>query len=56
MTTCSPSDVPGVNAPPLATPFDRWLDTRLRNVYGSVLEEPVPQDILNLLRQKLDKQ
>ncbi len=35
-------------------PFERWLDRKLKSVYGSVLEEPIPQDILDLLRQRLD--
>jgi hypothetical protein len=35
-------------------PFERWLDKKLKNAYGSVLEEPIPQDIIDLLRKKLD--
>jgi hypothetical protein len=35
-------------------PFERWLDRKLKTVYGSVLEEPIPQDLLDLLKSKLD--
>jgi hypothetical protein len=35
-------------------PFERWLDRKLKTVYGSVLQEPIPQDLIDLLRQKLD--
>ena len=41
--------------PAPAAPFERWLDGKLKSVYGSVLEEPIPQDLINLLREKLDK-
>ena len=63
----SPSDNPRNDSPrsdmsepeseaiPPAAPFERWLDTKLKSVYGAVLEEPVPQDLINLLREKLDK-
>ncbi len=37
-----------------AAPFERWLDRKLKSVYGSVLEEPIPQDILDLLKRRLD--
>lgn len=33
--------------------FDRWLEDKLRNSYSSVLEEPIPDDLLRLLEQKL---
>jgi hypothetical protein len=33
--------------------FDRWLADKLRNAYSSVLEEPIPDDLLRLLQQKL---
>ncbi len=36
-------------------PFERWLDKKLKTIYGSVLEEPIPQDIIALLQQKLDQ-
>ncbi len=39
----------------LSAPFERWLDRKLKTVYGSVLEEAIPQDIIDLLRQKLDR-
>jgi hypothetical protein len=35
-------------------PFERWLDRKLKSAYSSVLEEPIPQDILDLLKKKLD--
>ena len=40
---------------PSEAPFERWLDKKLRTVYGSVLEEAIPQDIIDLLRQRLDE-
>jgi hypothetical protein len=36
-------------------PFERWLDNKLKTVYGAVLEEEIPDDLINLLREKLDK-
>ncbi len=32
--------------------FDAWLDVRLRSLYGSVLNEPVPEDMMKLLQQR----
>ena len=34
-------------------PFDHWLEDKLRNAYSSVLEEPIPEDLLKLLHAKL---
>ena len=34
-------------------PFDHWLEDKLRNAYSSVLEEPIPDDLLKLLHTKL---
>ena len=34
-------------------PFDLWLEDKLRNAYSSVLEEPIPEDLLKLLHKKL---
>ena len=33
--------------------FDRWLEDKLRNAYSSVLDEPIPDDLLRILQQKL---
>jgi hypothetical protein len=33
--------------------FDSWLETRLRSAYSSVLDEPIPEDLIQLLNQKL---
>ncbi len=33
--------------------FDNWLDNKLRNAYSSVLDEPIPEDLIKLLHQKL---
>jgi hypothetical protein len=33
--------------------FDSWLDNKLRNAYSSVLDEPIPEDLIKLLHQKL---
>lgn len=35
--------------------FDNWLDGKLKDAYGSVLEEPIPDDIMKLLEQELVK-
>jgi len=32
--------------------FDAWLDVRLKTLYGSVLNEPLPEDIVKLLQQR----
>ena len=36
-----------------ATGFDSWLETKLRNAYSSVLDEPIPEDLIRLLSEKL---
>ncbi len=33
--------------------FNNWLETKLRSAYSSVLDEPIPEDLINLLHQKL---
>jgi hypothetical protein len=33
--------------------FDSWLETKLRSAYSSVLDEPIPDDLIQLLTQKL---
>jgi hypothetical protein len=33
--------------------FDTWLDEKLRTAYSSVLDEPIPDDLLRLLQQRL---
>jgi hypothetical protein len=33
--------------------FDSWLETKLRSAYSSVLDEPIPDDLIQLLHQKL---
>jgi hypothetical protein len=38
---------------PQAGVFDSWLETKLRSAYSSVLDEPVPDDLIQLLKQKL---
>jgi Anti-sigma factor NepR len=42
-------------APVPADRFDSWLDAKLKTAYGSVLGEPIPDDILKLLEQELAK-
>ncbi len=32
--------------------FDNWLENKLRTAYSSVLDEPVPEDLIRLLHQK----
>jgi hypothetical protein len=32
--------------------FDTWLDVRLKTMYGSILNEPVPEDMVKLLQQR----
>lgn len=29
--------------------FDRWLNEKLHQLYGSVLREPIPEDLLELI-------
>ncbi len=36
-----------------ATGFDSWLENKLRSAYSSVLDEPIPDDLIELLSQKL---
>jgi hypothetical protein len=33
--------------------FDSWLESKLRNAYSSVLDEPIPDDLIELISQKL---
>ena len=33
--------------------FDNWLEDKLRNAYSSVLDEPIPEDLIRLLSEKL---
>lgn len=33
--------------------FDSWLETKLRTAYSSVLDEPIPDDLIQLISQKL---
>ena len=33
--------------------FDSWLETKLRTAYSSVLDEPIPEDLIQLIAQKL---
>ena len=32
--------------------FDSWLEKKLRSAYSSVLDEPIPDDLIQLLNQK----
>ena len=33
----------------LATPFDRWLNAKLSELYGPVLREPIPDELVKLI-------
>ncbi len=33
--------------------FDDWLEDKLKVAYSSVLEEPIPDDLIRLISQKL---
>jgi hypothetical protein len=33
--------------------FDSWLEQKLRIAYSSVLDEPIPEDLIQLISQKL---
>jgi Anti-sigma factor NepR len=33
--------------------FDSWLENKLRSAYSSVLDEPIPDDLVQLIAQKL---
>lgn len=46
------SEIPGDD--PSADPFGLWLDGKLKKAYGSVVEEPIPDELLKLLQQALD--
>jgi hypothetical protein len=41
------------DVPPGEPAFDNWLEKRLRTAYASVLDEPIPEDLIRLLSQKL---
>lgn len=30
--------------------FDRWLDHRLQNMFNAVLDEPLPEDLVKLVK------
>ena len=36
-----------------AAGFDSWLENKLRTAYSSVLDEPIPEDLIELISQKL---
>ena len=36
-----------------AAGFDSWLENKLRTAYSSVLDEPIPDDLIELISQKL---
>jgi hypothetical protein len=36
-----------------AAGFDSWLESKLRTAYSSVLDEPIPEDLIQLISQKL---
>jgi len=43
-----------VRGKPKADPvFDGWLNHHLSRLYGPVLDEPIPSDLLRLLEEKL---
>lgn len=33
--------------------FDLWLEAKLKGAYSSVLDEPIPEDLIQLLSEKL---
>jgi hypothetical protein len=37
-----------------AAGFDSWLENKLRTAYSSVLDEPIPEDLIELLSRKLN--
>ncbi len=36
---------------PDSSPFDRWVDYKLREIYDPVLNEPIPAQLLDLIEQ-----
>jgi hypothetical protein len=38
-------------SPPAETGFDRWLNGSLQASYGEVTQEPVPSELLELVRR-----
>ena len=44
----------GARGKPKSDPvFDGWLNHHLSRLYGPVLDEPIPQDLLRRLEEKL---
>lgn len=35
------------------TDFDDWLERKLRTAYSSVLDEPIPDELIKLIDEKL---
>jgi hypothetical protein len=40
---------------PTEAAFDRWLQRELSRLYGPALEEPVPEELLRLVREAAGK-
>ncbi|MFZ1415730.1 MAG: NepR family anti-sigma factor [Defluviicoccus sp.] len=38
-----------VSHPPTGPAFDRWLHEKLEALYGSVVDEPIPDELLKIL-------
>ncbi len=38
---------------PADTAFDYWLENTMKNAYSLVLDEPIPEDLIRLISQKL---
>lgn|GEM_PF-2238406 len=45
-------ETPAIESDPA---FDEWLDHRLKAMYESALHEPIPEDMLRLLREDRPK-
>ena len=53
MARKQPRQKPSVRKSEGGGAFDSWLETKLRSAYSSVLDEPIPEDLIQLLTQKL---
>ncbi len=39
-----------------ASPFERWIDYKLRQIYDPILDEPIPSHLLELVERHRRKQ
>ncbi|HYE01304.1 MAG TPA: hypothetical protein VEH84_18125 [Alphaproteobacteria bacterium] len=44
-----PATPPEASGDPVPTAFDNWLDGQLQSLFGTVADEPVPDDMIDLI-------